>query len=757
MVASGGGHASLIGATLGNYVVQALLGRGAVGTVYLAMDKSLGRPVALKVLLGSLARNPEQVRRFQREAKAAAPLQHPNIVSIYEAGIRGGTPFIAMEYVEGESLERFLRRARGPLPWQHALHVAEQVAEALDCAHAAGIVHRDIKPANILLDSQGQVRLTDFGIASSVQGEAKWGQTELGRLLGTPEYMSPEQCLGEKEITPASDLFSLGVMLYQMLSGKLPFEGQSAVGLMQSITTDTPPRLPQVVSGLPDDVARLVAHLMEKDTERRPTSARAVVEMVQRLRRENGGGSALPEALSAFIRDAAGPRPGKGDTPASGKKTGRVPRIQTPARRMRIAPVSLWGQLIAACLVISMLCGAGYWRYVRPHQISSPAPVFEDLAFSRQSNGLVLAPLPSGIWSVKHLRWAGAQPVLLVEVEGPANTLYEGARGVLAMDPENETIRSVRAPSSPLIDAEFWRMGLPGGGLEALPSMPENTPWHDAMPLQGRADPGHAPQTAVAQRWHESAPRLVPLFATGPETWPPQHGAPWEASEAGGLVLKPDGFTACLLLDAPGPGGNYLAEHDARAPDRTHTAPRLTSPGAPILPGTVQYSPDGSRLAYMRRKNSQEQELWVVAADGSETDGKPLAVGKFEGRAVFSPESDRVAVAQSGANGAQLLLLRIGDSEVEAEPGPGKISPESWHPSGQYLVVAAPDASTGQDQLWAVETDPPYRRRAITRFAEGVLEGGAVARDGRWVATVSDTAQGQVLVFVNLNTVLFAA
>ena len=303
MVAQSGGQASLIGKTLGNYAVKALIGRGALGTVYLAKDVALGRPVALKVLLGSLAHNQEHVRRFLREAQAAAPLLHPNIVAIYEAGIREGTPYIAMEYVEGEPLDRMLRRRGTPLKWEAALHIAGQVAEALECAHGQGIVHRDVKPANILLDHQGRVRLSDFGIASlnleSEQEEASEDRrrAEVLPFLGTPEYMSPEQCTGRDNLTPASDLYSLGVSLYQMLSGQMPFEARSTIALLNAIINETPKRLSKVVSGVPDDVVRLVAHLMEKEPGKRPGSARAVAEAIRRLQQEDGGTSALPAAL----------------------------------------------------------------------------------------------------------------------------------------------------------------------------------------------------------------------------------------------------------------------------------------------------------------------------------------------------------------------------------------------------------------------------------------------------------------------------
>ena len=273
MGASAKDPGALLGAQFGNYAVRALIGRGSMGAVYLAKDVALGRNLALKVMQGSPARNPEMVRRFQLEAQTAAPLEHPNIVSIYEAGMRDNVPYVAMEYIEGEPLDQFLRRTGPRLQWQNALHIGEQVAKALDCAHKAGIIHRDIKPANILIDRRGRVRLTDFGIANA--GHLRGVSASRADFVGTPEYMSPEQCEGSLELTPASDLFALGIMLYQMLAGKTPFEGDSPLALVKSITTVEPPRLNRVVPEIPDDVARLVALLLEKDPGKRPEKRHA--------------------------------------------------------------------------------------------------------------------------------------------------------------------------------------------------------------------------------------------------------------------------------------------------------------------------------------------------------------------------------------------------------------------------------------------------------------------------------------------------
>ncbi|MFN3484908.1 MAG: serine/threonine-protein kinase [Planctomycetota bacterium] len=214
--------APLVGQTFGKCQLLSFLGKGGMGSVYLAEHLFLRRRVAIKILSRDLSADPEETARFEREAVAAARLDHENIVRIYDVDEERGRPFIVMEYVEGEDLEEALRR-RGALPVRRAAEIAREVARALQHAHAAGVVHRDIKPANILLRKDGRVKITDFGLARAA-GERELGED--GTVLGTPYYVSPEQAQG----LPAdgrSDLYSLGVTFYQMLTARRPFEGRS--------------------------------------------------------------------------------------------------------------------------------------------------------------------------------------------------------------------------------------------------------------------------------------------------------------------------------------------------------------------------------------------------------------------------------------------------------------------------------------------------------------------------------------------------
>ncbi|MCC6488453.1 MAG: serine/threonine protein kinase [Candidatus Hydrogenedentes bacterium] len=205
---------------LGNYELFEEIGRGGMGVVYRALDLSLDRIVAVKILHDDLRAQPQIVSRFNREAKAAACLDHPNIVQIYAVGNVEGTPFIAMEYVDAAPLSALMQRESN-LHWAQALDIAGQVSAALACAHDAHVIHRDIKPPNILITDRGKAYVTDFGIAKILTADDHL--TLDGSRLGTPHYMSPERCKNGN-LTGASDLYSLGVLLFQMLSGRLPYE-----------------------------------------------------------------------------------------------------------------------------------------------------------------------------------------------------------------------------------------------------------------------------------------------------------------------------------------------------------------------------------------------------------------------------------------------------------------------------------------------------------------------------------------------------
>jgi serine/threonine-protein kinase len=262
---------ALTGRTIGHYRILGRLGEGGMGVVYQARDTRLDRLAALKVMRSASAGDLDRRRRFVGEAQAASALNHPNILTIYEIGADGGLDYIAMEFVAGGTLADVMRK--GPLAAERALRVAAQVADALSAAHAAFIVHRDLKPSNIMMPADDRVKVVDFGLAKRGAAGAPTAETvealtERGAVVGTTPYMSPEQAAGHA-VDARSDLFSLGIILYEMLAGRRPFTGDSTAGTLAAILRDAPAPIP----GLAPDVARLVERCLQKDPTQRVQSA----------------------------------------------------------------------------------------------------------------------------------------------------------------------------------------------------------------------------------------------------------------------------------------------------------------------------------------------------------------------------------------------------------------------------------------------------------------------------------------------------
>jgi eukaryotic-like serine/threonine-protein kinase len=343
---------SLIGALLSDrYRLESKLGSGGMSTVYLARDETLERWVAVKVMHREISDQPDQLERFRREARAVAQLSHPNVVAVIDAGEDGGHPYIVFEYVDGETLKQRIDRL-GRLALDEAAAYAIEIGRGLAAAHARQLVHRDVKPQNVLIDPEGRAKVTDFGIARSLESD---GLTKTGRVLGTTDYVSPEQAMGQG-VDARSDIYSLGVLLYEMLTGEVPFEAETVVGVAMKHVNEPMPDVQRLRPEVSSALAAAVERATAKEPKKRPrTMAEYLAELEGALQVEVArAGGAHGEATN--VLDAVSPR-------------GRL----LTTRRVSAAGVILVLAATVAALLIAALTGKSHEQ--APTAVASGASI----------------------------------------------------------------------------------------------------------------------------------------------------------------------------------------------------------------------------------------------------------------------------------------------------------------------------------------------------------------------------------------------
>ena len=273
---------NLIGRRLdGRYLIQSLVGVGGMANVYRGVDEKNGNAIAVKVLKEEFLDNEELVRRFKNESKAISILDHPNIVKVYDVSVTDRLQYIVMEYVDGITLKEYLKQRGGALTWKETVHFATQVLRALQHAHSKGIIHRDVKPQNIMLLADGSIKMMDFGIARFSRAQS---QTVSDKAIGSVHYISPEQAKGDRT-DARTDIYSVGVMLYEMLSGRLPFDGDGAVSIAIMQISDKAKPLAQVAPNVPQGLCQITEKAMEKDPDKRYQSAKEMLEAIEEFKR----------------------------------------------------------------------------------------------------------------------------------------------------------------------------------------------------------------------------------------------------------------------------------------------------------------------------------------------------------------------------------------------------------------------------------------------------------------------------------------
>jgi serine/threonine protein kinase/Tol biopolymer transport system component len=744
------------GRTISHYRLLAELGRGGMGVVYKAHDTHLDRPVAIKVLPPERVENPERKRRFVQEAKAASALNHPNIVHIYDIGTDSGVDFIAMEYVEGRTLSDLI--GRKGLKLGEALQYAVQVADALGTAHRAGIVHRDLKPANIMVNEIGLVKVLDFGLAKLIErgrtGDfastqtAAATQTAEGTIVGTVSYMSPEQAQG-KEVDVRSDVFSFGALLYEMLTGRRAFQGDSRISTLAAILHQEPEPAEQVASGIPPELGKILNRCLRKDPQRRAQSMADLKLALEELKQDSESGT----------------------------------RAAPPAGRSPKAWTRVW---LAALLVA--LSGAAFWfvRSYRPSQAAlqtvplttypgsevfpSFSPDGKQVAFSwdgeKQDNTDIYVQLigSSGrplrlttdaadddapAWSpdggsivfVRHLK-GRARIILVPALGGPERELidlpdssFSTARVTASWSPDGRWL-VVPGKDSQEGPAALWLVSTESGEKRQL-TRPPGTGAGDYVGAFSR-DGRTVAFIRYTALWAGDL-YVLPLDGNYGTKGEPRrltndnrliYGIAWTANDQVVFSSNRAGPVALWRVSSSASGeprrlsvgengihpsisrqGNRLAYSQSND-DTNIWRVNLSNPReapVPAVSSTLndfnpQYSPDGKRIAFASNR-SGNIEAWVSDADGSNP--AQLSDLGHSGSPRWSPDGQRIVIDSVADGNWQLFIANAhGGRPQRLTRSPANDMRPSWSQDGKWIYFGS-NRSGGSEswQVWKMPAD----------------------------------------------------
>jgi serine/threonine protein kinase len=672
----------MIGSTLGNYRIVEKIGMGGMATVYKAFDPTTDRYVAVKVLPDRYSDDPKFLARFEREAKAIAGLEHMNILPVHAYGEQDGTSYLVMRYLETGTLSDLLRQGSPPLG--ETARLFGQIAGALDYAHQKGVIHRDVKPSNVLLDSQNNAYLTDFGIARMIEGSSDL--TGTGMALGTPQYMSPEQCRGQKDLTAATDIYSLGVMLYQMVTGRLPFEAETPLATIQMHLFDPLPPPRTVRADLPESVERVILKAMAKQPELRFESA----AMLGQVLTDAVAGAAPIPVDDGLAETIAIPDPTAPTTDVHASP----PSLAAPRPRRR------WPLFAGLAAVMVSVLGAGL-IFGLP-LLSSQPDVTEE---QEEEQAQVIEGGESG-----------AEPTTEAVVRGEPLILKGHTEGVtsLAWSPDGTQLASASQDNTIMVwdSASGDQIGSLGGGLEDVTSVdwsPDGTVLasgsSDTTVTLWDAATGEALQTLAGHGGDVSDVAWSPDGTLLASSSHDETAIIWNSAGEQLFLLQHDDVISTLVW-SPDSSRLGTGGHDRliRLWNTEFGTRHLLWEAYPFLAARlvtvhdVAWSPDGALIASAGTNNTIT--LWDAETGDlqQELEGHQDWVITL----AWSPDGSRLA---SGSDDDTVIVwdLSSGSPAITLEGHVDNVQDVAWSPDGGMLASGSND---GTVRLWDVRDIP---------------------------------------------------